>query len=58
MSAKKCCIYGEKFTGWGNNPAPVKTRGECCDACNSSVVVPARLAQFFGSKSTTEKKTR
>lgn len=58
MSAKKCCICGEKFTGWGNNPALVKTRGECCDACNSSVVVPARLAQFFGSKSTTEKKTR
>lgn len=58
MSAKKCCICGEKFTGWGNNPAPVKTLGECCDACNSSVVVPARLAQFFGSKSTTEKKTR
>ena len=40
---KKCCICGKKFEGWGNNPAPVKIRGRCCDDCNSTQVIPARL---------------
>ena len=40
---KKCCICGEYFEGWGNNPAPVKERGDCCDFCNWFVVVPARI---------------
>ena len=41
---KKCCICGGYFTGWGNTPAPIKKRGECCDFCNCFVVVPARIA--------------
>lgn len=40
---KKCCICGKPFTGYGNNPAPVETRGECCDVCNVEVVIPRRL---------------
>lgn len=40
---KKCCICGDYFEGWGNNPAPVKKRGECCSYCNSFVVIPARI---------------
>ncbi len=47
---KKCCICGKKFTGWGNNPAPVKLKGECCDECNNDYVIPARLVQMFGNK--------
>lgn len=40
----KCCICGNNtVTGYGNNPAPVKTKGRCCDYCNASVVIPARL---------------
>ena len=27
----------------GNNPAPVKEFGKCCDACNRKFVIPARL---------------
>lgn len=27
---------------YGNNPAPVKKSGRCCDRCNSNVVIPAR----------------
>ncbi len=40
---KRCCICGNLFEGYGNNPAPVETRGECCDDCNINVVVPRRL---------------
>jgi len=38
-----CCICGEESTGYGNNPAPVKEEGKCCDACNRKFVIPARL---------------
>jgi hypothetical protein len=41
---KTCCICGKKFTGWGNDPCPVKQEGVCCDECNNSVVLAARLA--------------
>ena len=41
---KICCICGKKFTGWGNDPWPVKKEGECCDECNNSQVLAARLA--------------
>ena len=40
---KKCCICGRTFTGWGNNPWPVRLNGRCCDSCNSMYVLPARL---------------
>ena len=38
-----CCICGEDFEGYGNNPSPVKESGKCCDACNRKFVIPARL---------------
>ena len=40
---KVCCICGKAFTGWGNNPWPVKQSGECCDECNINKVVPERI---------------
>lgn len=40
---KHCCICGQLFEGYGNNPAPISTRGECCDDCNINLVVPRRL---------------
>ena len=42
---KTCCICGKKFDGWGNNPEPVKSDGECCDDCNMNYVLAARLAR-------------
>ena len=39
----RCCICGQKASGWGNNPWPVKESGECCLACDLTVVVPARI---------------
>ena len=44
---KKCCICGCEFTGWGNNPWPVKEEGVCCDVCNDTKVVPSRLRQMY-----------
>lgn len=43
---KTCCICGKKFIGWGNNPEPVKKFGECCNDCNSNVVIPARISKL------------
>lgn len=39
---EKCCFCGCDIQGYGNNPAPVRTTGVCCDACNGYVVI-ARL---------------
>lgn len=40
---KTCCLCGGEFGGYGNNPAPLKDSGECCDQCNAEKVIPARL---------------
>lgn len=47
-----CCICGQKFTGWGNNPYPVVDDDDarCCDMCNQTRVLPARMAQMFSKK--------
>lgn len=43
-----CCICGEKFLGYGNNPYPlVKKEGaRCCDACNEKVIL-ARMQEII-----------
>lgn len=43
-----CCLCGKEFIGWGNNPYPL-AEGEddrCCDECNYTKVIPARLARI------------
>jgi hypothetical protein len=42
---KICCICGEPFEGYGNNPEPYKSadEGSCCDGCNLKFVIPARI---------------
>jgi len=48
-----CCLCHKKSYGWGehrkygNNPRPVKQRGECCDNCNNMIVIPARIANLY-----------
>ena len=50
MKAKKiCAICGERFEGFGNNPAPFKG-DRCCDRCNSLVVIPARLLHIYAKR--------
>ena len=39
-----CVICKEEILDeWGHNPAPVKEEGRCCDTCNFTVVIPARI---------------
>tara|TARA_R110002020_G_scaffold276042_8_gene491288 strand:- start:2151 stop:2408 length:258 start_codon:yes stop_codon:yes gene_type:complete len=57
----KCCLCdgevdkhytpeGEMYWDKGHNPAPVKTGEDdrCCDTCNATVVIPARLVHAGG----------
>jgi hypothetical protein len=39
----KCCFCGTIIEGYGNNPAPLKERGKCCDTCNETLVIPIRM---------------
>ena len=43
---QNCVLCGKSYGEYGNNPDPVKTEGECCDHCNTTVVIPARCAQL------------
>lgn len=45
----KCCLCGRKFTGWGNNAEPLKS-GRCCNECNDTKVIPARLMALSNRK--------
>ena len=39
-----CCLCNKKFTGYGNNPLPLYNKeGRCCNFCNITKVIPARL---------------
>jgi hypothetical protein len=44
----KCCLCGESFIGYGNNPYPVDKDPEhrCCDVCNVTKVLPARVLEL------------
>ena len=46
--AKVCVLCGEPFTEFefGNNPWPLEESddGQCCNWCNGTRVIPARLA--------------
>lgn len=44
---KVCCICGKEFYGWGNNPYPVKSEGECCEQCNYEYVLPKRIENLI-----------
>ena len=38
-----CCYCLEWFSGFGNNPDTERDDDECCNLCNSTVVIPQRL---------------
>jgi hypothetical protein len=40
-----CVVCGNKVGNWGHNPQPIKEDGICCDRCNQTVVIPARLLE-------------
>lgn len=43
--AGPCSLCGGTYEHWGHNPEPIKPVDErCCDNCNRTRVIPARLA--------------
>ena len=43
----KCKICNETFLGHGHNAQPV-ANGRCCDVCNDTKVLPARMRLMLG----------
>ena len=46
MKEFTCVICKKKFTGYGNNPYPLASKGRCCDDCDN-LVVASRLDMHF-----------
>ena len=42
----KCSICLMEYTGYGHNATPIN-EGRCCEQCNSSNVIPARVFEIF-----------
>lgn len=38
-----CCVCGKHYNNYGNNAKPYM-QGRCCDKCNTTHVMPLRLA--------------
>lgn len=50
MDLFKCCLCGKDTKEFGNNPDPlpsINDSDECCDECNETKVIPARLSSLF-----------
>lgn len=43
----RCVLCNDLIYGYGNNPAPVAKEGVCCDGCNATKVLPARLQRAY-----------
>jgi len=41
----KCILCNKEIGKYGNNAMPIK-EGSCCDDCNLTKVIPARLARL------------
>ena len=56
MKPTVCCFCGQEFYGFGNNPWPANSdvNARCCDHCNMTVVLPARIKQMTEKQSGTE----
>ena len=44
-----CCLCGEDFTNYGNYAWPLREHDDdrCCDTCNNTQVIPARLRLWW-----------
>lgn len=43
ITGEQCCLCGAPVGQYGNNPWPLAEEGRCCDTCNFTKVIPARL---------------
>ena len=48
---KHCCFCKKMliFVWEENSSAPLKKKGKCCNLCNETIVIPARLALIVRS---------
>jgi hypothetical protein len=44
-----CSICECEYEGWGNNAEPAND-GRCCDHCNWTAVIPARIREHEAAK--------
>lgn len=49
MKAYRCVFCERIYEGYGNNPLPLK-KGECCDSCNATIVIPERIKRMKESR--------
>lgn len=42
----RCVLCGVRYLNFGNNAEPVSKLGRCCDKCNQTKVIPARLGEL------------
>lgn len=48
MELDRCVLCDKRIGGYGHNPEPLASAPcRCCDTCNETKVVPARLKQAF-----------
>jgi len=45
VEVKYCVICSKEIVGWGNNAQPIR-QGTCCDDCNNTAVIPARIKEI------------
>ena len=46
-----CCLCNKSCEDeFGNNPAPLKSKGRCCNICNSEKVIPTRIINLLSRK--------
>jgi hypothetical protein len=54
LEAGTCCLCGQKYTLYGNNPWPLSTveTDRCCRKCDDERVIPERLRLFRAQSKT------
>lgn len=59
ITSKICSICFEDYYGYGNNAYPVhleNVSSRCCDKCNETIVIPARINKIYQDKIKEEEK--
>ena len=46
---KICSICGKKYTEYGNTAEPINS-GRCCDFCDHTKVIPARIKEYMARR--------
>ena len=50
----KCVLCGKEAGEFGNNAMPIK-KGQCCNKCNMTKVLPERIKRYQNDKNPMQK---